>query len=487
MTLTQSFNMVLFGGTGDLVLRKLLPALYQCHRAGQLSTGGRIFCLGRRDYSQAQYLQQAEEKARQFVPAADWSDEVWASYANRLEYVKVDAEQAADYAQLKAVLDARAADVTVYYLSTSPELFTGICQNLASQGMNGPYTRVVLEKPLGHDLQSSNDINQAVGQYFQERQIYRIDHYLGKESVQNLMALRFGNALFDPLWRREWIRDVQITIAEEVGIEKRGGFYDHTGALRDMVQNHLLQLLCFVAMEPPHSLDSDAIRDEKLKVLRALVPYSPEEVSTRTVRGQYRAGASRGQPAVGYLQEEGVPADSRTETFVALRCEVANWRWAGVPFFLRTGKRMADRLAEIVINFRDVPHQIFPTGLGMSTPNKLVIRLQPDEHMKLYFLAKVPGDAMRLQQVSLDLDFGEQFAARRAEAYERLLLDAIRGNLALFVRQDELEQAWRWVEPIMTAWAQDSNPPKPYTAGTWGPAASSALLSRDGLAWHEEV
>ncbi|MCB6185291.1 glucose-6-phosphate dehydrogenase [Leeia sp. TBRC 13508] len=486
MSTTQSFNMVLFGGTGDLVMRKLLPALYQAHRSGSLGVG-RILCLGRRDFSQDDYLSQVTGKAKEFLPKSDWSDEVWATFAARIAYVKVDAENAEDYPALKTAVDEVPAEVTVYYLSTSPSLFTGICQNLAAQQMNGDNVRVVLEKPLGHDLSSSNEINQSVGRFFKENQIYRIDHYLGKESVQNLMALRFGNALFDPLWRREWISDVQITIAEEVGIEKRGGFYDHTGALKDMVQNHLLQMLCFVAMEPPFSLDSDAIRDEKLKVLRALVPYSQEDVLTKTVRGQYKAGASRGQPVVGYLQEDGVATESKTETFVALRCEIANWRWAGVPFFLRTGKRMADRLAEIVINFRDVPHQIFPAPGGISSPNKLVIRLQPEEHMKLYFLAKAPGDNMRLQQVHLDLDFAASSSIRRADAYERLLLDTIRGNLSLFVRQDELEQAWKWVEPIMSVWSQDGSAPKPYTAGTWGPAASSALLSRDGLSWHEEA
>jgi glucose-6-phosphate 1-dehydrogenase len=284
-----------------------------------------------------------------------------------------------------------------------------------------------------------------------------------------------------------WISNVQITIAEDVGIGSRGGFYEGTGALRDMVQNHLIQLLCFVAMEPPASLDSDAIRNEKLKVLESLVPFTTEDVHAKTVRGQYRSGASGGQPVVGYLEEKGIPADSKTETFVALKAQIANWRWAGVPFYLFTGKRLPKRLAEIVIHFHDVPHHIFPLpSSGSRAPSKLVIRLQPDEYIRLYLNAKAPGDSMELQPVSLDLDFAGKFKSRRAEGYERLLLDILRGNQALFVRQDELELAWRWVEPILNTWANDPNGPKPYTAGTWGPRASAMLLSRDGHIWHDE-
>ncbi|UZR27577.1 glucose-6-phosphate dehydrogenase [Methylococcus mesophilus] len=483
----ESFNMVFFGGAGDLVTRKLLPAMYQCHKNGLLVEAGHILCVDRQDLSEETFLELADEKARHFIPAADWDETVWAEFRPRLTYLRIDATQPEQYAPLKERLKKAPAAVTVFYLSTAPFLFATICAHLTRQGLNGPNSRVVLEKPLGHDLASANAITADVDRYFHENQVYRIDHYLGKESVQNLMALRFGNALFEPLWRRMWIRDVQITIAEDVGIGTRAGFYDKAGALRDMVQNHLLQLLCFVAMEPPASLDSNAIRNEKLKVLESLVPFTDEGVHEKTVRGQYRAGISGGKAVPGYLEEEGIPPGSHTETFVAIKAEIANWRWAGVPFYLFTGKRLAERLAEIVIHFHDVPHPIFPLPKsGACAPAKLVIRLQPDEFIRLYLYAKQPGDSMELQPVSLDLNFAEQFKVRRTEGgYERLLLDAIRGNQALFVRQDEQEQAWRWVEPILNTWANDPKGPLPYAAGTWGPAASLDLLERDGICWHE--
>ncbi|QEL57312.1 glucose-6-phosphate dehydrogenase [Chromobacterium paludis] len=486
-TPTPAFDMVLFGGAGDLVMRKLLPSLYQAHNAGLLNEQGRILALGRKDLSRADYLAAVEKQSRIHIKS-HFDDAAWQSFCARIDYLKVDASQAADYPALAEKIGADGGKVVVCYLATAPNLFAGICENLAAVGLNRDNVRVVLEKPLGTDLESSNEINDDVARFFQEEQLYRIDHYLGKESVQNLMAIRFANALFEPLWRREWIHDVQITISEELGVGSRGDFYDGTGALRDMVQNHLLQLLCIVAMEPPANLEADAVRDEKLKVLKALRPFTEQDVVTKTVRGQYKAGASGGQPVVGYLEEAGIPEHSQTETFVAIKAEIDNWRWAGVPFFLRTGKRMQERLAEIVINFRDVPHQVFagPMG-GNHHANRMVIRLQPDESIRLYFLAKEPGDTMRLQPAYLDLDFYKAFKVRRADAYERLLLDVIRGKLALFMRRDELIEAWRWVEPIMETWANSSsNPPKQYTAGSWGPAASSALLSRDGISWHEE-
>jgi glucose-6-phosphate 1-dehydrogenase len=472
------FDMVLFGGTGDLVMRKILPALYDAHKAGMLPAQSRLLALGRQDLGRDGYL----ERVRGHFGghgAAQGPD--WESFVARLDYRCVDAGQAADFAALADFLAPQR--VHVFYLATAPALFAGICANLAALGLNGPDARVVLEKPLGHDLASSEAINAAVARSFQENQLYRIDHYLGKESVQNLMAIRFGNVLFEPLWRREWIDSVQITIAEDLGVEARGDFYDDTGALRDMVQSHLLQLLCMVAMEPPPSLEADAIRDEKLKVLKALKPFSEADVATRTVRGQYRAGAVEGRPVVGYLQEADIPAHSRTETFVALKAEIANWRWAGVPFFLRTGKRMQERLAEIVISFRGVPLSLFG---GTQVPNRLEIRLQPDESIRLHFLTKEAGDEMRVESTFLNLDFGQASDQRRADAYERLLLDVIRGRLGLFMRRDELSAAWSWVEPILAAWARGGEAPKAYTAGTWGPAASSALLSRDGSSWHEE-
>jgi glucose-6-phosphate 1-dehydrogenase len=346
----------------------------------------------------------------------------------------------------------------------------------------------VLEKPLGHDLASAQEINRVVGASFRESQALRIDHYLGKAAVQNLTALRFGNALFEPLWRRDSIANIQITIAEALGVGTRGDFYDRTGALRDMVQNHALQLLTMIAMEPPATGDADAIRDEKLKVLKSLKPFTPDSVARDVVRGQYRAGTAEGQAVPGYLDEVKVPADSRCETFVALRTEVQNWRWAGVPFYLRTGKRLAARDAQIVVNFRPVPHPIFA---GTTRANKLVIKLQPDDGLELHLLAVKGGSSAsnmpeHLSPVSLDLDFEKAFLSQRVGAYERLLLDAIAGRLNLFVRSDEQEQAWRWVEPVLEAWRHDSVGPRPYAAGGWGPAASSALIARDGFAWAEE-
>jgi glucose-6-phosphate 1-dehydrogenase len=312
----------------------------------------------------------------------------------------------------------------------------------------------------------------------------RIDHYLGKPAVQNLSALRFGNALFEPLWRRESIANIQITIAESLGVGTRGDFYDRTGALRDMIQNHALQLLTMIAMEPPASSDADAIRDEKLKVLRALKPFTADTVTRDVVRGQYRAGTCDGMAVPGYLEEAKVPADSRCETFVALRTEVQNWRWAGVPFYLRTGKRLAERDAHIVVNFRPVPHAIFP---GSHAPNRLVIKLQPEDGLELHLLAaKGSGASELLSPVKLDLDFDKAFPSERVGAYERLLLDALAGRLNLFVRSDEQEQAWRWVEPVLAAWAADAGGPRPYAAGSWGPPAASALVAREGFVWSEE-
>lgn len=477
------FDMVLFGGTGDLVIRKLLPALYHLHREAKLPEG-RIICLGRSQPDTAAYLEKIRPQVLDYLEDF-FKQETWDSFAERIDFLQLDANRLEDFFQLSQLLNQQAGRTRVFYLSTSPELFTPICQNLASANLNQHNARVVLEKPLGHDLASSDEINDTVGAVFPEQQIYRIDHYLGKEPVQNLLALRFGNTFLEPLWRREWISDVQITVTEQVGVESRAAFYDQTGALRDMVQNHLLQLLCIVAMEPPASIKADAVRDEKLKVLRSLKPLEPEDLLTKVVRGQYRAGAAEGKPVCAYLDEPGVAGGSRTETFVALKTEISSWRWAGVPFYLRTGKRMSDRLAEIVVNFRKVPHSIF--GRQAMSPNRLVIRLQPDENVRLYLMAKQPGDQMRLSPVFLDLDFKEVFHSRAPEAYERLLMDVIRGDLSLFVRRDEQAAAWHWVEPIMDAWENSNEGPKPYTAGSWGPAASSALLSRDGLCWHEEA
>jgi len=485
----MSFDLVFFGGTGDLTWRKLMPALFQAFRHGKLPTtargGGRILAVARDARSDDEYRAFIRERFAEVEPSKRPSDEEFARFAELLHYRRMDLSQPGDYAGLKAWLDARGAETVVLYLATSPALFPVICEQLGAAGLNGPQVRVVLEKPLGHDLASALEINRVVRSAFAETQAFRIDHYLGKPAVQNLMALRFGNALFEPLWRRESIANIQITLAEGLGVGTRGDYYDKTGALRDMVQNHALQLLTMIAMEPPSTSDADAIRDEKLKVLKSLKPFTPDSVARDVVRGQYRAGSVDGRAVPGYLDEVKVPADSRCETFVALRTEVQNWRWAGVPFYLRTGKRLAARDAQIVVNFRAVPHPIFP---GTTQANKLVIKLQPEDGLELHLLAaKGTGSDERLTPVSLDLDFDKAFPSERVGAYERLLLDALAGRLNLFVRSDEQEQAWRWVEPVLAAWAADAGGPRPYAAGSWGPAAASALVARDGCAWAEEL
>ena len=491
----MSFDLVLFGGTGDLTWRKLMPALFQAWRHGKLPEGGRILAVSRQQLSDDAYRGWVKERFAEVEDAKRPSDVEFARFAALLHHLSMDLSHAADYARLRAWLSSGAggggggaADVDVMYLATSPELFPVVCANLGASGLNGPNVRVVLEKPLGHDLDSARAINAVVRSVFTEEQAFRIDHYLGKPAVQNLMALRFGNVLFEPLWQRDAIANIQITLAESIGVGTRGDFYSRTGALRDMVQNHALQLLTMIAMEPPATNDADAIRDEKLKVLRSLKPFTPESVARDVVRGQYRAGSIGGESVPGYLQEVKVPAGSRTETFLALRTEVQNWRWAGVPFYIRTGKRLAARDAQIVVNFRPVPHPIFS---GPQRTNKLVIKLQPEDGLELQLQAAKGGLAIAgmgesLSTVSLDLDFDKAFPSERVGAYERLLLDAIAGRLNLFVRSDEQEQAWRWVGPILDAWAHDSEPPRSYAAGSWGPAAASSLIARDGFAWAEE-
>ena len=480
-----SFDLVLFGGTGDLAMRKLLPALYRRFGDGQVAADARIIGVARATLSREGFQAKAEAACRQFLGDA-FRAETWAAFARHLWYVRLDATAAADYRGLADQLAVRPDVVRIFFLSTAPDLFAAICHELANAGIVTPSSRIMLEKPLGEDSASASRINDTVGAMASERQIYRIDHYLGKETVQNLLALRFGNTLFEPLWRRGHVRHVQVTVAEQLGVESRGDFYDRTGALRDMVQNHLLQLVCILAMEPPATSAADAVRDEKLKVLRALRPIGEAEALVKTVRGQYRAGIVGAGRVEGYLEEAGVHAASRTETFVAIKAEVDTWRWAGVPFYLRTGKRLHEHLAEIVITFDQIPHSIFEGPFGSQPPNRLVIRLQPEEFITLRILAKSPGEAMRLKPVDLALDLGESFKARPLEAYERLLGDAIQGNLTLFMRRDEVEAAWNWIDPIRTAWDADDGGPRPYAAGSWGPAAASALIARDGFAWHDE-
>lgn len=481
------FDLVLFGGGGDLAMRKLLPALYALCRDKRLPVTGRVICVGRHEWDSAQFIAAVEQQARPHIASASLQPVQWSEFCARISYIALDASDADSYQPLVDALRTDAALTRVFYLATPPSLFARICHNLAQRGLASANSRVVLEKPLGRDLDSARQINAEVGRVFTESQIYRIDHYLGKEAVQNLLALRFGNVLFEPLWRREWISDVQITIAEEIGVGNRMGFYDNAGALRDMLQNHLLQLLCIVAMEPPVSDSPDAVRDEKLKVLHSLKRFTQEALVQNIVRGQYRSGYVKGSAVPGYRNEADADPDSRTETFVAVKAEIDSWRWTGVPFYLRTGKRMADSLAEIVVRFKALPHSIFSQPSASFQANSLVIRLQPDEGLHLNLMAKTPGDGMRLKPVDLELDFRETFKMPRMDAYERLLMDVLRGQLTLFMRSDELEAAWEWVEPILNFWEQDGSAPAPYASGSWGPAAASALVGRDGLQWREEV
>ncbi|MDR3493675.1 MAG: glucose-6-phosphate dehydrogenase [Ancalomicrobiaceae bacterium] len=482
----DTFDFVAFGGTGDLARRKLLPALYQRDRAGQIVGDTRIIATARAHMTSEAYRDLARTAIETHVKAGEREADTLDRFLARLEFVSVDVTGETGWDDLGLLLKPGAERVRAFYLATSPDLFGVISAKLGAHGLITPETRVVIEKPVGKSLASAKVVNDAVGQVFEEHQIYRIDHYLGKETVQNLMALRFGNALFEPIWNAAHIDHVQLTVAESIGVEGRGGYYDTAGALRDMVQNHMLQLLCLVAMEPPSSLDADAVRDEKLKILKSLKPINESNVGTLTVRGQYEAGASAQGPVPGYLEEIGAK-QSANETFVALKAEIANWRWAGTPFYLRSGKRLAQRVSEIVVAFRPIPHSIFDGSAGPIQPNQLVIRLQPDEGVKLQIMIKDPGPGgMRLRAVPLDMSFAESFSGRNPDAYERLVMDVVRGNPTLFMRRDEVEAAWTWVDPILNAWASTNMLPRSYRAGTWGPSAGVALIERDGRTWHED-
>jgi glucose-6-phosphate 1-dehydrogenase len=476
------FDFVIFGGTGDLSERKLLPALY--YRQSQFSEPTRIIGASRAKLSDADFREFARKAIIEHVKESDVKEDELKKFLERLSYVSVDAITGDGFSKLKKALGSGDV-IRAFYLAVAPSLFGEISHKLKENGLVTPNSRIVVEKPIGRDLASARALNDQIGADFGEHQIFRIDHYLGKETVQNLMALRFGNMLYEPLWNSAHIDHVQITVAETVGLEDRVTYYDKAGALRDMVQNHILQLLCLVAMEAPSSMDANAVRDEKLKVLHALKRINGAEAPKSTVRGQYRAGASAGGAVTGYLDELGNP-DSTTETFVAIKADIANWRWAGVPFYLRTGKRLASRVSEIVIEFKRIPHSIFGDNAGRIQPNQLVIRLQPDEGVKQWIMSKDPGPGgMRLRQIALDMSFAATFQERNPDAYERLIMDVIRGNQTLFMRRDEVEAAWKWIDPIFNAWADSRQEVQGYTAGTWGPSASIALIERDGRTWHE--
>lgn len=483
----EPFDCIVFGGSGDLAERKLIPALYQRQRAGQLTDPTRIIGASRSAMTDDEYRQFARNAIHEHVKPEEVDEKEVDGFLARLSYVAVDAKSEEGWDALKTLIGKKPEKIRAFYLAVSPTLFGDIATRLKAHGLITRDTRIIVEKPIGRDLESAMALNDTLGSVFREDQIFRIDHYLGKETVQNLMALRFANALYEPLWNSAHIDHVQITVAEAVGLEGRAGYYDKAGALRDMVQNHILQLLCLVAMEPPSSVEADAVHDEKVKVLRSLKPITNLNVEDVTVRGQYRAGASAGGPVRGYLED--LESDtSNTETFVALKAEIANWRWAGVPFYLRTGKRLATRVSEIVVTFKPIPHSIFGESAGKVIANQLVIRLQPDDGVKQWLMIKDPGPGgMRLRHVPLDMSFAESFSERNPDAYERLIMDVVRGNQTLFMRRDEVEAAWRWVDPILQGWELNSQPVQGYTAGTWGPSSSIALIERDGRTWHESL
>lgn len=472
----EDFDLVIFGATGDLAHRKILPGLYRRYVAGQIPGSARIIGAARTQQDDAAFRDEIRAAIRKFAGKGDDLSQL-DDFLNHLGYVPVDARGADGWDELKSRI--RPGVVHAFYFSVAPALFGDIAQRLADHGIADGQSRIVVEKPFGRDLATARELNAVLARHFGEKQIYRIDHYLGKETVQNLMAVRFANMLFEPLWNSLYVDHVQITVAETVGVGGRGEYYDHSGAIRDMVQNHMMQLLCLIAMESPYHFDPDAVRDEKLKVIRALEPLGPGDI----VRGQYQASGD--DP--GYLEDAGNPA-SRTESFVALKVHIANWRWSGTPFYLRTGKKLRARTSEIVVTFKAPPHSIFDQSDGPRS-NQLVIKLQPNEGMDLTVMIKEPGPGgMRLVQVPLDMSFADALGANGTDmpdAYERLIMDVIRGNQTLFMRGDEVEAAWAWTDPIIADWESGSKRPEPYDAGSSGPEEALRLLHRDNRRWRE--
>ncbi|MCF7969892.1 MAG: glucose-6-phosphate dehydrogenase [Methylococcaceae bacterium] len=477
-------DLVIFGALGDLSTRKLLLCLYQLDKANLLESDTKIIGVDRFADEGNLLLKAANTCLDKFLKEAR-DQTVWERFSARMSYLQMDLTKPAEYAQLSAVVDKDKRRM-INYFSVPPFLFKSICQGLKLSGALTPESRMVMEKPIGYDLASSEEINNAVSDVFTGDQVCRIDHYLGKETVLNLLALRFANSIFTTNWDHNTIDHIQITVAEEVGIEGRWGYFDESGQTRDMMQNHLLQILTFIAMEPPVSLDASNIHYEKIKVLKDLRPITKENVAEKTVRGQYAAGEINGVAVPGYIEEEGANIKSNTESFVAVRVDIDNWRWAGVPFYLRTGKRMPAKQSEIMIQFKQLPHNIFKDSYPDLPPNKLSIRLQPDEGVDIEMMNKIPGidEHIKIGSTKLDLSFSEVFNGNRvADAYERLLLEAMRGNSTLFISREEIEQAWTWIDSMQNAWAETQDVPKPYAAGSWGPDAATELMARDGRTW----
>jgi len=476
-------DFILFGGHGDLAFRKLMPALYHLSKDEYISAETRIITISRRDLSITEHIELIKSKLIEYVE--DFDEEFFNKFKNQLFIVNIDLNKKETFKNLKKVLDKYENRHRINYLSTSPNFFAQICESLDYWKLITNNTRVVLEKPLGRDLKSFQSLNEEVLKYFEEDQIYRIDHYLGKDTVQNILALRFSNILFLPLWNSHHIDHIQITVAESVGVENRWDYYNEYGALRDMIQNHLMQLICLIAMEPPCSIEASSIRDEKVKVLRSFRKMSDTDIKEKTVRAQYIEGSSQGESVPGYIQDGLKQSD--TETFAAIRVDIDNWRWNNVPFYIRSGKRLQKRNSEIVIQFKSIPHSIFGMDKNSINPNKLVITLQPNESIELKLMNKVPGlsGEMKLQQVDLELNSPTK-KQRKSDAYERLILDVINANATLFMRLDEVEEAWKWTDTILDGWKRDLSPMKKYTAGSYGPSAAIQIIAKDSRSWNDE-
>ena len=476
----DTFDLVLFGGTGDLSTRKLIPALYRQETVLSLDDSSQIIGVGTKDLTNDEYIKVIQNSLVKFFPGFNNQADSWKRFSQRIKYNKLDINLDEDW---KKFVKTKTDRVTVFYLAIPPNLYKLISIKLKEHQLITKNSRIVVEKPIGTDQKTAIDINNHLSSGFNEDQIYIIDHYLGKEAVQNLLALRFANTIFEQSWSNSAIDHIQISVAEDLGVEDRGGYYDKTGALKDMVQNHLLQILCLIAMEPPVSISSESVRDEKLKVLKSLANFNETSIETDSVRATYSEGLSKGEAACSYLDEEGVDIDNKTETFVALKVMINNWRWSGVPFYLRTGKRMKSKTSEITVKYKSVPHNIFSDNSKVPS-NQLVLRIHPDEGIDLKLNTKEPGVAgFDLEELPLDLNLDDYYEIGHQDCYERLLLDVIKGNPALFVRKDEVEASWQWIDNIINLWESQNVPMEEYNSGTWGPVNSDLLLKRDFRSW----